>query len=148
MQVTSDCLVRAKQAKEVANSNLNLAKKLFKENNYYDWVVVILFYSACALITAICNIEDVPVPREHKGRWDKQQKIYIEGMLDKARRYLSKKPYESYSALLVYSQLLRYEPKIILDFQNDPNTPTTIKKIFSSFKLIINDFNIKYSKYL
>jgi len=61
-------LQAAQSAKELSDDNFNLAYKLYKENNYHHWVVVILFYAACSLINAICEIENIPVPERHKGR--------------------------------------------------------------------------------
>lgn len=138
---------KAKQARQIARSDLTLAKKLNKEKDYYDWVVVVLFYSACALMTAICNIEGVTVPEQHKGRWNEKINKWEDGMLDRAKKYLSQRPYDSYSLLLIWSQTLRYDPEDILNFRKRDDTPETIKKCFKTFQLIVNNFNNKYERY-
>lgn len=144
----SENIINAGQAKLAASSDLELAKKLYKEHNYYDWVIVILFYSSCLLITSICFIKNETIPKNYKGRYDKATKIYKEGLLDRAKKYLSSKSYESYSILLVQSQLLRYNPDYKLKFQEDSESLKLVSKLFSDFRIILEDFKEKYNKYL
>lgn len=136
----------AEKAKILSEKNYLLAQKLYKGNNYYYWIVVILFYSACALVISVCNIKRIPVPGQHKGRWDSKRKIYVKGHLDIAEKYFNKQAYESYSFLLVSSQQFRYDPKLILDFEEDANANATTKKFFSAFEIIKKDYELKYNK--
>lgn len=141
-------LENAKRAKEVARRNLELAKRLYKEGDYYDWVIVVLFYSACLLIISICYIKGDVVPHKHKGRYNKETKTYEIGMLDQSKKYLNSIAHDNYSALLVLSQLLRYDPEIILNFQNDSKSSAKLKNTFYDFKIILDDFKNRYDKYL
>lgn len=140
-------LQAVQSAKELSDDNFNLAYKLYKENNYHHWVVVILFYSACTLIHAICEIENIPVPERHKGRRDARSNKYIIGLLDVARRYLNAKAYSSYSFLQVHSQLLRYKPEIILKFKKDVNIQKILEQYFQEFDIILRNFNTKYGRH-
>ena len=123
-------LAEAQLARKLARRNLSLAQQLNREKDYYDWTIVVLFYSACALVVAICNIEGVSIPEQHRGRYDLRTRKYIDGMIDKAKKYLSKKSYESYSNLLVWSGVFRYNPKYIFKFQENPRTPEIVKNFF------------------
>jgi hypothetical protein len=138
----------AKKAKRLSEENFLLAEKLYSENSYYDWSIVVLFYSSCALINSICELEGIAVPERHKGRWNKESGIYIKGMLDIANEYLEKIPYENYSFLLIQSQMLRYKPSTILEFKKNVDTPKLVGDIFEMFKVILKDFENKYDKYL
>ena len=137
-------IVAAKAAKQLSEANFLVADKLYQEGNYYDWTVVVLFYSACALITSICELNGVVVPDRHKGYYNNKSKKYIKGMLNICQEYLSINSYQNYSYLLVWSQMLRYKPARIIAFKSHPQTAEGIKKMFTMFKDILKDYNFKY----
>lgn len=138
----------ALDAKTLADKNYLLAKELYEKKDYYCWIVVILFYSACALAISVCNIEGIAVPRQHKGRYDNRKKEYIKGHLDIVEQYFSQKSYSSYSYLLISSQDFRYVPNVILNFERLPDVHNITKKFFTEYNIIRNDYEFRYNKYL
>jgi hypothetical protein len=133
-------------AVKLANYNIKVFKHLYKNTDYYDWMVVVLFYSICSLVNAVCCVKNVAIPERHKGYYNSKKNEFIEGKVEKVKKYFSQESFDFYSHMLVQSQMLRYTPKQNFQYLEHKETPKAIKEMTLDYKEFIGEYRRKYEE--
>ncbi|MBI2459762.1 MAG: hypothetical protein HYV53_04430 [Parcubacteria group bacterium] len=113
----------------LASKNYEFALNILETEKHYDWVVIILFYSALMFAKTLFEIRSWETPQAHQDKYDNGGSIVRIGMNSAVMQKVGKDVGYDYITLYKASRKYRYFPNDALNIDK-----TAIKQYIFYFK--------------